>query len=226
MAYDRQSLYLRILGHFGTSAVSNDQWSVGLHLASPTLGTMPLAGLTTFLTTIAPAIQTFHAATTTKAGNACFLDRLTVARLGLNGKYEPDTQETTQYDYPAPVSGLLTTVMPWSTALVISLRTTRPRGYASNGRFYYPVTAGTLTNTTGRATSGEVTNYIAGAKTMFDAINTAAGTLQASTRIYVMSGVGAGIAAAVTSIRCDGRFDQQERRENQTVSTYSTATLA
>lgn len=226
MAFDRQALVLRIQGHFGTLTTFSDGWSAGLRIASVTLGEPPTAGLGTFLTTIAPAVSTFHGSTFVKAGNACFLDKLTVARVGTDGKYDPDTQETTVYDYPTPVVGNATTIMPWSNALVCSLRTSRPRGYASNGRFYYPVTGMSVTNTTGRITQSEVTNYLSACKTMMDAINAAAASLTSGLMIHVMSSVGAGLAAPVNTIRADGRFDAQERRENQTKSVYSTAALA
>jgi len=226
MAFDRMALVLRFHGHFGTSSSIEDEWSVGLRIASVTLGEPPTAGLDTFLTAISTDVSAFHSSTLVHAGNAVFLDRLTVARVGTDGKYDPATQETTTYDYVSPVAGNGTTIAPWSQALVCSLRTSRPRGYASNGRFYYPMTAQAVVNTTGRISQSEVGNYIQGCKTLFDAINADAAALQSGLRIHVLSAVGAGLGAAVTSIRADGRLDTQERRENQTPSTYSTASLA
>jgi hypothetical protein len=63
-------------------------------------------------------------------------------------------------------------------------------------------------------------------KTFFDALNVAANTYSAGTRLIVASNVGGGLHAPVTMIRSDDRIDSIERRENDTPATWSTSTLA
>jgi len=225
MAYDRSYLYLRIMGHFGTLTTFSDGWSVGLKLANSSGAEAPTAGFGGFLTGIKTAVQTFHQSAATFVGNAAYLDQLTLARVGADGRYNPEAQDTVFELYSPALPGAGTTINPWSTALVSSLRTPRPRGVASNGRFYYPAGTVAVVNTTGRMSSANVTPYVTAAKVLFDAINAQGAALSPAVKIHVMSQKGAGVSANVISVRNDGRIDQQERRENNTPSTWTSASL-
>jgi len=226
MPYDRKFLLLRIEGHFGAAQTSADQWSVGLKLANQTLADPPVAGLSTFLENVSGPIQTFHGAASAYTGSRTYLDRLSIARHGLDGKYDPSTQITTERLYTGFPVGTGTIIAPWSQALVTSLRTSRPRGYASNGRMYWPAPAMPVVDTTGRIGSSFQINYLAAVKTMLDAINGYAKALSPSCQLMVMSTVGSGLSDAVKSIRVDNRLDSQERRENAQVSVWEVANLA
>lgn len=63
-------------------------------------------------------------------------------------------------------------------------------------------------------------------KTFADALNTAANTYSAGTRLLVASAVGGGLHVPVTSVRSDERMDSIERRENDQPSIYSSVNLA
>lgn len=227
MVYSRQHTLIRAIGHFGASASDvQDEWSVGMRLAIPGGTGHPAGPYTTLLESIATPIQTFHAANSTGAGFSCFLDELTAALIGVDGKY-PAGAVTDHRLYGTPVSGGGgTNVLPWESALVISLRTANARGYASNGRIYWPCGGLAPGGTTGRVADAAVQSRVNGAKTMFDAINTAANTFATGLRLCVMSSVGLGTTAAVTRVRSDGRIDSIERRENNMPSVYLQATLA
>lgn len=225
MSFDRSFLYLRIIGHFGQATAFSDFWSVGLKLANAGGSPAPVAGYSGFLTGIKSAVQAFHIASATGVGNACFLDELTVARIGEDGHYDPDTQDTTHELYAPAIVGTGTTALPWSTALVTSLRTPRPRGIASNGRFYYPCGTLVVATTTGRLGTTQVTNYLNAAKALFDSINAQGAALSPAVKVHVMSQKGSGLSANVVTLRADGRLDQQERRENNTPSVYSSVSL-
>jgi len=222
---------LRINGTFGaTAATVSDRWSTGFKLGD-VLGTdVPgPGGLSAFLEAIRPSIQTFHTSTAVNSGTMCFLTDLTAARVGTNGKYDPVTQETTRYQYGAPVAGAGAIIHPWNTALVISLRTSFPRGIASNGRTYYPTTALPITPGTGRLATLVVSNFVDAAKVLVNAINNgAAAHLGAGTRVAVVGAngkTGNARTALVTKIRADDRFDSIERRENNLPSNYYSVTI-
>lgn len=185
-----------------------------------------MADPTVFLESISGAVSSFHQNTSVKAGSNVYLDKLEGVVLGLDGKYWGATAVATIRDYAPPVAGNAVGVLPWNSALVTSLRTDFKRGYASNGRMYWPAVAQVLDNGTGRLSTGATAPYLAAAKTMFDAINTAADTHQAGLAIHVMSAVGTGVSARVTGLRMDTRIDSIERRENQQPAVYGTVNLA
>lgn len=228
MPYTGSHVLLRANGHFGASAVPADHWSSGLRIARIDGGDLTVTdeGLVTLLETVSGAYSTFHQNSATFAGADCYLASLSAANVGVDGKYVNPGSETLFRPFAPILSGMGTTIHPWSTALVCSLRTSAARGYASNGRAYWPCLTIPLSGTTGRAGSSSVGNAVANWKTLLDAINDAAGDLGPGGRVSVMSTVGAGKTLPVTAIRMDTRLDQQERRENSQPSEWATATLA
>lgn len=185
--------------------------------------------VTAFLGVAAAAIQTFHSAAGTKVGSTCWLTELTMARVGLDGKYDPTTQSTSRYTYATAVAGGGSALHPWNTAMVISLRTSIPRGIASNGRVYWPSLAMPINTLTGRIGNSDVINFITAAKTLFNALNTAAtANLTVETKVIVAGAAGkTGPAntAYVTGLRADDRLDTIERRENQQPAVYQSVTI-
>lgn len=226
MAYRNVHLVLRAGGHFGTSSVFADNWSIGLRFgfAATDVALDPVA-LSAFNESAWGLFASLHPKTTVGAGTACYLDWVTSARVGTDGKYNPAQVPTTRHD-GAPIAGGSSSTQPWNTALVVSLRTIAARGYASNGRMYYPCTAFTAVATTGRVADSNVLSRLNEFKTLIDGLNSAANVYQTGMRLCVMSAVGSGLTYPVTSLRGDGRFDSQERRENKTPSTWSSVTLA
>lgn len=226
MAYDRHHVILRIHGSFGASGTDvQDTWSVGLRLAHAD-GSVPFTlDLVGLLNSVWTPFADFHSNAAVNAATNCFAQYLSAARVGFDGKYNPDSQVTTIRPFATPVAGSGSPGQPYSSALVTSLRTARPRGYASNGRMYYPF-LGAVNGTTGRLSTASVTNYAARVKILFDAVNVAAVAMAPGTKIAVLSAVGGGAAAQVTSVRIDGRMDRQERRENQQPSVYQTVAIA
>jgi len=190
--------------------------------------------MTTFLESISTPVQTFHSAVGVFAGTTCFLDELTVAHIGLDGKYASDFTETVRRPYTTPVAGGKAATQPWNTAMVVSLRTQKKRGLASNGRMYWPAIGATIQTPTGRISPTDVGTRLAAAKVMFDAINASAQIASNGLRIYVLSkgskdpdtGVfGTGWSAVCTEIRSDQRLDSIERRENDQPPVWVTQTI-
>lgn len=216
-----------MLGHFGTLSSQLDNWSTGLRITKND-GTATLPGdtaLTTFLESISGPVATFHGAAGTLAGTSTFLDYLSAAVVGTDGKYYVPSSTTIMRPYGPVIAGGGTPTQPWNTSLVCSMRTNFQRGYASNGRMYWPTIAASVNSATGRVSSSLAT-LLGLYKTMFDAINSSAETMSAGARISVMSAVGQGHFSPVRSLRMDPRLDSIERRENAQPSVWTTVNLA
>jgi len=226
MVYAQEHVLLRFNGHFGGASTFTDRWSVGVRLGQPSLPTpLDSAKMQTLVNSAHSAAKTLQQNAAVAAGTTCFYDQCAGATIGPSGKYAPSGQLTTLSPLES-TPGLGTPTLPWNTALVVSLRTAVPRGRGSNGRVYWPATSLAVLPATGRIAAGNVANRIAGFKTFLDALNVAANTYLAGTRVIVASNVGTGLNAIVTGIRSDDRLDSIERRENDQASVWSTATLA
>ena len=225
MNYTTPFLYFRAGGHFGDSNQQLDHWSIGLKFASPPVP-VPYdpAELATFVDTTLVALQAFHANVGSYVGNQVFLDWASGARVGTDGKYDPLDQETYVTEI-SPLAGGQTQIHPWNTALVISLRTARPRGLASNGRCYYPALGLGVAASSGRAAGANVQARLDLFRTFINAANAAASDYAIGTRLCVMSGIRTGATEVVTSIRSDTRFDSIERRENDLPPDWKEASI-
>lgn len=222
---------LRIIGHNGASATdTKDKWSTGFNLAHPGKDVPTTGDYTAFLESISGSIAAFHAQASSAVGQYTWLDDLTIARIGTNGKYNPTTAQTVHRLYSTPVAGGVSAIHPWNTAMVASLRTTFPRGIASNGRTYYPTTGIQVDGASGRVGTSPQTAWLTGMKNMINAINAAAGTsLDPNLRIAVVGASGLSGPARngyVDRVRCDNRVDSIERRENDQPSAWVEQTLA
>jgi hypothetical protein len=226
MVFPHEHLLLRFNGHFGTSGSVADRWSVGLRLGYPTRApAYDPVKLQTLVNAAQTVGNTMMAAAGVSAGTVAFLDYVTGAQIGVNGKYQP-TAQVTVVSPPTPTAGAGTAVLPWNSAGVFSLRTNIPRGRASNGRCYWPALAVSITPATGRMGTATVTSRVSAFKTFLDGLNTAANAYDTGMRVCVGSAVGGGLLAQVITIRSDDRVDSIERRENQQPSAWQTATLA
>ncbi len=225
MAYSSAHILLRVNGHFGTSTAVTDGWSFGMRFGVAGADVAyDEAKLQTFVQSAYDAAFTFVSDPLTLAGTACWMDNCSAARVGQNGKYSPTTQ-TTKFSTGPAVAGTGTVTLPWNSAQVVSLRTANPRGYASNGRVYVPLLAGTIVAATGRLTGTVTSNRLNNFKTMVTKLNTAANLYDPGARLRVMSNIGLGTSAHVTSMRSDDRIDSIERRENALPSVWTTVTV-
>jgi hypothetical protein len=229
MPYSRPFFKMRIQGVFGaTAALGTEKWSTGVNISSLGGGSMDPANILTFLTNVSGFVTTFHTGTSIKAGSSCFLTQLTGAYIGTDGKYVLGSlMPTVVYNYVTPPVGNTTPIHPQATACVISLRSLRLRGPASHGRMYYPCT-GLPVNGNDLTISPTNTSLIAtAAKTLIDGINaTAASSFGTGGKVSLVSRVGAGAEAIVTSVMVDQKFDHMESRERSIASSYSSAAPA
>lgn len=226
MAFPHEHILLRFNGHFGTSSSQVDHWSAGIRFGLPTSAPAYDAGkLQTFVNQAQVLAQSFHTGTSMFTGTNCYLDFVTGAQIGVLGKYVPSAQ-LTALSPVTPTAGVAPPVLPWNSALVISLRTSIPRGRGSNGRVYWPAVGAPVDATTGRVSALAMDGRMTTAKTFFDGLNSAANAYSAGMKAIVASNVGGGLIATVTAIRADGRIDSIERRENDQASAYTSKALA
>lgn len=227
MPFAEPYVYLRAVGVFGASASSPvDIWSAGFKFRHPEAAPST-ASLQAFLETASVPVSNFHASAV-RAGTNCFLTELTAAFVGTDGRYVGgSTQSTVRRPYTTPTPGIGTTDSPYSQALVLSLRTAILRGPGSNGRVYWPATSLTIDGATGTLTTTQLNGIITPAKVLIDNLNAAKQSAMPGTGpLAVMSAVGTGIAATVTSVRIGRRLDTQERRENKIPEAYVSASIA
>lgn len=226
MVFPHEHILLRFHGHFGgATAPGLDEWSVGIRLGLTTSAPAFDAGK---LQTLCNAAQTagnnFHTGTGVMTGTSCWLDYVAGAQIGVLGRYSPTTQQTI-LSPSTPTAGVGSGTLPWSSALVMSLRTAAPRGYASNGRVYWPSPGAAVDPGTGRVSTGNVNARLTAFKAFINALNTAANVYSPGMAVVVASAVGGGAIRPVTAIRSDGRVDGIERRENAQASNYQTQTI-
>lgn len=226
MAFTHKHLYIRLNGGMGGSVASpNDKWSTGFRVAVPGADIdLATPALLTFVNAVHAAAITMHGNALMLAGTNCNFLYVTGARVGLDGKYDPLGQ-TTVVSTGAPQAGSGVPSLPFNTSLSFGLRTAAPRGYASNGRMYYPCLGAAVAAATGRVSAAAVANRLTAFRTFLNAVNTAANTYQAGAVVAVMSSVGAGTTQRVLAVRADDRLDSIERRENDLPSAYQTLAL-
>lgn len=225
--YPHASVILRAGGHFSTTAeTSLDAWSVGFRFAVVGMD-LPYdqSELQAFADYAFGVFSTRHAAVGSGVGTSCWLDWTSAARVGTDGKYNPIAQLTARHD-GTPVQGVGTPMHPWNTAAVVSLRTAKPRGYASNGRVYYPALAIPLDSSTGRLAPTTVNLRLGQFKSLIEALNAQAMSLWAGCQLVVASGVPPGEFQKVTAIRADQRLDSIERRESQQPAEWLSQVIA
>lgn len=192
---------------FGDAFSGAEEWQVGLRLAQP------------FTVPTTAQLQALDAAFATLVGaNVAFPTGrrylgLKVAPQDVNGRY-PDGVDAVEYLRPVPVNGAGGTSYP-QIALVLSLRTARSRGYASNGRMYLP-SAHPIVAGDGLISAANASNSAAGGAAFIGAVNDV-GLGVAS----VMSTVGTGRVEAITGVRVGRVMDTQRRRRNQLPESYT-----
>lgn len=222
MAYSQRFVLLRAHGGFGAATGSAEGWSVGWKIQAPG-PVITQAALTAFLSALAGnVIGSYHQSPTIQAGNQTFLNFLTAAYVGTDGKYVSGAlQETTRYDYSTPVAGGGTPLHPWMIARAISMQTALGRGPGHQGRFYYPALAAPVTATTGQTPAIDALALAEASANMIKGINDAAAAhVPGTDKVSVMSNKGAGVSATVILVRVGRVLDRQARRQNDVPEAY------
>lgn len=204
MPYPRQHTYVT---WFGDAFSQAEEWQVGLRLDQPyePPSTDTLNALDAAFATLVGANVSFPA-------GRRYLG-LKVAPQDVNGRY-PDGVDATEFLRAVPLSGAASVGYP-QIALVLSLRTARSRGYASNGRMYIPSSLSPDAGT-GLITASAASNAaLAGAAFIGEVNDAGAGVAS------VMSTVGTGRIEPITGVRVGRVMDTQRRRRNGLPETYT-----
>lgn len=204
MPYPNPHALLTILGDaYGGSEI----WQTGLRLATP--GEPDTATMEA----IDAAVTTFLQTTALRFPSGFRYIGLKFAPQDVNGRYPAGT-DATEWLRPTPLAGNVSGGFP-QIALVTSWRTSRTRGYASNGRSYWP-SVQVINATTGRFPASEGL-----------AVATAAANLVAAIRDTtigvpsVMSTVGAGLSEPIIGARVGLVMDTQRRRRSAIAEEYT-----
>jgi hypothetical protein len=186
---------------------STEEWQTGVRLDGTQVPT------TANFQAIDSAVQTFLSTSQARLPAGFRYIGLKWAPQDVNGRYG-DNGESVEYLAPAPLSGSTTPSYP-QVAVVLSLRTGRARGFASNGRMYFP-TMQSVQSDSGKMTAGTASGLATAGAALIQAIN-AVGL----GNVAVMSAVGAGRIERVTGVRVGRVFDTQRRRRNGLAEEYS-----
>jgi hypothetical protein len=201
-----------------------DQWSCGLSMVGgPLFATFGLSQA--FLDDISADVNTWWTAIRGQFQPIVKLSYVKANMIGANGLYE-EQDKTWRKDF-TPVAGSNGSngSTPWSTAVVVSLRTNAQRGLASKGRIYLPpvgvsvLTAQGLLDPSSRATIGNTT-----AQLIKNLNNWPSADPPGSPRVHVVSGggiQGGPTSREVTHLVVGDRLDTQRRRANDSLETYT-----
>lgn len=227
MPYTTSHALLRAEGSLGASATA-ETFSFGWRIPTSGLNPPTTTDLEDFLAALETPLKNFFTGAAISAGGQAAVRALSVAILGIDGRYTGDgAQTTTRLVFTTPAFGVGSGSTPWSTAVAVSHKTAIARGRGSRGRIFVPALGLAPDQDTGSYTVSQQTNYNTAAKTFYDAINTqAASHLGSTVGIAVMSSVGAGTTQKVLTISMGRRPDRQERRENSVQENYSFVSLS
>lgn len=184
-----------------------EEWQTGLRI----LGTAVPSD--TQLEELDAAFNTFITTNAVSLPSGCRYIGVKWSPIGTDGRYPPAGESRT-YFRETPTQGVFGTGYP-QIAVVLSLRTARLRGYASNGRMYIPSSLG-IEAATGRVTTSAAGQIADAGAALISAIN-AVGL----GNVTVMSEVGGGLNATVTGVRVGRVMDTQRRRRNQLSEEYT-----
>lgn len=229
MAYSKDFIRVAVRGYLGNSTTPTEKFQWGFKVKTESVGYVGITPIATFISNIRNPIQTFHQNTTLRTGTTAFLIDVTGAQINVDGKYEGlGAQQTVVVPFTSPIPGSGTTTNPFSTACVLSLRSSvLSRGHGSHGRCYVPLLGLGVDTVDGTWGTTFATTVATAAGTMFSAINTAAAAtsgLQAD-GVYNMSPIGSGIHVKVDRVLVGKKPDRQERRERDIQEAWAAATV-
>lgn len=204
MPYSAPHGLLTILGDaYGGTEI----WQTGLRLIGTSEPT------TAEFEAINTAVATFLATTALRFPSGFRYIGLKWAPQTVDGRY-PEGSDAVEWLRPTPLAGNVSGGFP-QIAVVTSYRTARTRGYASNGRGYWP-SVQVVSATTGRFPVADGNAIASAAAAMVNAIgDSGAGTPA------VMSAVGAGRTEPITGVRVGLVMDTQRRRRDGIAEEYT-----
>lgn len=210
----------------GTMWNGQEEWSTGLFLGQKDADSD--TPTQTAADQIAASFETLFSAGNMQISNAYTFDKVKLASFDANGHTVLD-----EVVYAAPVGGSVTggsttNFHPSQCALVVTLKSARPRGLAAKGRMYLPGTCAEV-RPDGRIMPTVANNMSGLLKTFFDSLN---GNVSLPGRL-ILAAKGTGLLPALTAqndnvstIALGDIIDTQRRRRNGLSEQYTLTNLA
>lgn len=168
--------------------------------------------------------QTLFTAGNMKIANTHLTTHIKISEINPDGSTV--LANTVFANYSSPIAGAETSskCIP-QVALVVTLKSSIPRGLGSKGRMYLPGVTAPI-GADGHILSADMSNIPGLLKTFYDGVNTDLGSRGKVILASKGSTAGAGFNKNVTSIRVGNVYDTQRRRRNSLTETYTSQTLA
>ena len=208
-----------LLTVFGTSFQGVEEWSFSMRINQ--LGETQSLPTQAQANSVLTVVQSWWNAAVNGNPSSHSLIGVKLAPQDLQGHYPPDTtayEALTAAD-PGPT---VSPIMAPQLALVISLRTEKPRGQTSRGRFYIPCPADTF-NAAGQMATMPA-NVANGIKTMINGVNAVSGLGTVSVFSNPADPEVGGILP-VLRVEVGNVVDTQRRRRESIPETYTSVTL-
>lgn len=222
MTFDAVHFKVTMSGTLGNPV--SEIWQTSFRLwQSGGPGVISEASRQTFLTALGTASNTFLNTSALGAGLYSTITLLKIAQIGRDHHYWPDTEVASVK--PVSYSGVGAYIHPLTTALVVSLRTARPRGRAAFGKMYWPAVAISV-GQDGVITTGNQATILTAAQTWINAVNSAANTMGTGLKVAVMSELGEGTSQPVTRVGIGREPDYISRRKSKTLEVTTFAAVS
>lgn len=128
-------------------------------------------------------------------------------------------------NYTSPIAGAETSIKPIpQVALVVTLKSSIPRGLGSKGRMYFPGICKQVTSN-GKISNTDINNMSGLLQTFFNGVNTDLGIRGKIILASKGSSAGAGFNKNVNAIRVGDVYDTQRRRRNGLTESYVASTI-
>lgn len=225
MPYSKPAVLLRVIGSFGPNGTNAlEEWSCSWRIDYAN-GSADEAKKLALLQTLLTPFTTFQQTPAVGAHQWAFMQKLTAAYIGTDGKYLGGAaQDTTELAFPAPREGVSTLAASWDVARVYTLRTALGRGRGHVGRFYWPCAAAVTSS--GIWADPDVQNAANAAGALLNAINSAAvAQWGSSSGVAIYSKIGE-VTNRVIRVEVGHAPDTQRRRTKSLLEDYKGMDLA
>jgi hypothetical protein len=203
----------------GTAWNGTETWQFGVNCRHLD-GVPPTdAGLLALATALAQPTMTMLTSTASLMSADARLTAIKCALVGTDGKY-PAASTPGIYTYATPVAGVVSQGGIPQATMAVTLLTNIPRGRASRGRFFMPLT-NVAVAADGRITAAQADAMEAIVKVWLNAIIADANV----TAILVMSGLGAGTSGVVNAIGVGRVVDTMRSRRRSLLEQRTPLTI-
>lgn len=201
-----------------------DIWSCGINFfdTSETGGDWGSTTLQPFAEQAAEAISAWFSNEDAYISSKAQLQWVKAAMIDTAGKYTP--YQIGIYDFPTPINGHSTDLIPPQISTVLSFETNRTRGLAHAGRIYPPL-SGTI-GADGYIPDGTTSAMSEVGAQLIRSLNvTAESVFNEHVHAAILSKVGEGAFGIIDKVSVGNVLDTQRRRRDAFVETYTTTEL-